>query len=1117
MWNRVGEKIEHVFGRQALPLVWDFAEVAIFSDATGNYRSAIELIAEVVGSSASAITGQTQLADATRLPLPNEVASIWFTDPPYYDAVPYADLSDFFFVWLKRALPGHALLRDPYDPNNTLTPKTDEAVQDETKFVDGRPKDRVFFENKMALAFEEGRRTVRDDGIGSVVFAHKTTEGWEALLSGMTRGGWVITGSWPIATERPGRLRAQESAALSTSVHLICRPRTEDRIGDWADVLRELPGRVADWMARLEREGVRGADLVFACIGPALEIFSRYSRVETPDGREVPLAEYLEKVWEVVGRAALEQVLGTTEARARNGGAGALEEDARLTALFLWTLKSTAGEDATSEDDADSDDEGEEEEEETAGGKKSKKGFSLAFDIVRRFAQPLGIHLENWAGRIIETDKGIVRLLPVAERAKQLFGDEEMTDWDAQWQARLEKIVRRVAKDLIVNDESEVSEVVRRRLFESLGDEKVRRKVAKEYADWCFERRAQLPAQWTAADVAVTEGKARDALLRRFEACYPFHPATLSVFQRKWQTLPLFQQTRGTLAMFAQWLSKAYVTQHRRAWPEPLITLGSAPLDARDFRASILGVLGEPKLNAAIEADIAGGTAHAAALDLDLKGSFRSLHTRVATAILFESSGGQTDKAAHLPELRFALGGPPDIETTTIDNAADALERHAYFFRKVGTDGFRIGPRAKLIKVMADRRASLDDETEVKPTIRALVKELFEKGAVLPSIPFPEDGAAVQDTPRLAIVVMDPALEWDASGALAKRIEEWTLRRGASDRLYPASLIWCVRKPGRELMDKTEIWLAWKRVAEDLRQGLLGEEGDPEERREVQVRVKDALEVCTDEIWGSYRFVILLDRATGRQAALKVIDLGAGHASSGETLTGRIVAALRSQGLLDNSVGAGYIDRHWPQALLVSGAWPLSGLRQSFLDGSFTRLLDPDKVLRSKIVEFVEKGEFGLASGARSDNSYERAWFGVPVDAEEVTFDSDIYLLKKLSAERLKRPQPESPEAIHPPQLETAPSHSPGATDGVMLPSSDARTIVLRVVGKVMPEHWNRLGTRLVPKLRTNSADGSPVLQIDFSVNVSRQLGLTAKSEVTQILADLGLDKELNVEIEEDR
>src|SRR5262249_51162127 len=124
----------------------------------------------------------------------------------------------------------------------------------------------------------EGQRVLRKDGIGSVVFAHKTTEGWEALLSGLIGGGWTITASWPIATEMGSRMNARETASLATSVHLVCRPRTIEIIGDWGEVLQELPKRVADWMARLEREGVHGADLVFSCIGPALEIFSRYSR-----------------------------------------------------------------------------------------------------------------------------------------------------------------------------------------------------------------------------------------------------------------------------------------------------------------------------------------------------------------------------------------------------------------------------------------------------------------------------------------------------------------------------------------------------------------------------------------------------------------------------------------------------------------------------------------------------------------------------------------------------------------------------------------------------------------------------------------------------------------------
>ena len=423
------EKVEHLFTRNALPMAWDFGEAVPLSDSTGSFRDRLDILVRTISAmagdgQASQGTSATQAADATDHPLPDQAASVWFTDPPYYDAVPYADLSDFFLVWLRRTLPGDQLLRNPFELNNVLAPKVREAVQDETKNADGRPKDRAWFEETMANAFAEGRRVLSEDGVGSVVFAHKTTEGWEALLSGLIRGRWTITGSWPIATEMATRLRARDSAALATSIHLIGRPRSENApVGDWANVLRELPQRVGDWMDRLQGEGIRGADLVFACIGPALEVFSRYSKVETADGREVSLPEYLEKVWEVVGRTALENVLGAAEAKARNGFAGALEEDARLTALFLWTLQATTTEEGADErlgegmttDDADAPDE------DAPGGEA--KGFSLVFDVVRRFAQPLGIDLPKWERRTVETKKGVVRLLPVAERAKQLFGD----------------------------------------------------------------------------------------------------------------------------------------------------------------------------------------------------------------------------------------------------------------------------------------------------------------------------------------------------------------------------------------------------------------------------------------------------------------------------------------------------------------------------------------------------------------------------------------------------------------------------------------------------------------------------------------------------------------------
>jgi hypothetical protein len=683
----------------------------------------------------------------------------------------------------------------------------------------------------------------------------------------------------------------------------------------------------------------------------------------------------------------------------------------------------------------------------------------------------------------------------------------EMTQWDQEWQDRISKVVRRVAKDLIANDETEISEVIRRRLFQDLGSEKIRKNVAKVFGDWCFERRAQLPPEWTAVDSAATDAKAREFLQRRFEACYPFHPATLSVFQRKWQALPQYQQTRGTLAMLAQWISIAAQDAFRKARTEPLITLGSAPLSEPGFRSVVLGQLGESRLVAAIDTDIAGEQAHSKALDADTKGPLRDIHRRVGTAILFESSGGQTDKVAHLPELRFALG-EPELDTTSIDNAAFTLEDRSYFVRKAGSDGFRIGYQPTMKKVVSDRRASLDEETEVKPALRKLVEDEFRRGASIPVVPFPRDGAEIPDTPRLTLLVADPEVEWSGGGSLRTQIAEWTRQRGKSPRLYPGALVWCLKKPGRDLREKVELWLAWKRVAREVAEGILGGEFEKSDRAELQSKVKDSEEAAKDEVWGDYRFAVLSD---GQEPeGLKAIDLGAGHSSSGETLCGRVVAALKSEALLNESVGAGYIERNWPPALKNSGVWPLASLRQSFLNGSLTRLVDPDSILKSKIVEFVVRGDFGLASGRKVDGSYERVWFQELLPPEEVAFESGVFLLRKAAAETLKAGGPPTPTPEHGPQPgpEPGPTPAPGPAPGPK-PEPGVQTQTIRLVGNVPPEVWNRLGTKILPKLRSGT---DLRVGLEFSVTVKSDTASSLMSELRQVLEELGLAEQVRVE-----
>lgn len=201
----------------------------------------------------------------------------------------------------------------------------------------------------------------------------------------------------------------------------MCRPRENpdgsvrtDQIGDWRDVLAELPRRIHGWMPRLAEEGVVGADAIFACLGPALEIFSRYSRVEKASGEVVTLKEYLEQVWAAVAKEALSLVF-------EGADTAGFEPDARLTAMWLWTLNAGGGGDAASADEGDNDTG---DDEESASKSKPKGGFTLEYDAARKIAQGLGAHLEELS-HLVEIKGDQARLLPVAERTKHLFGKEE--------------------------------------------------------------------------------------------------------------------------------------------------------------------------------------------------------------------------------------------------------------------------------------------------------------------------------------------------------------------------------------------------------------------------------------------------------------------------------------------------------------------------------------------------------------------------------------------------------------------------------------------------------------------------------------------------------------------
>jgi adenine-specific DNA methylase len=415
-WNSTGQKMQATFGRQALPIVFDFCEANPTGTSVGAWANISECVLLPFDTATTLRRpGVVEQAPAQSHPLPDDSAAAFVSDPPYYDAVPYSDLSDFFYVWLKRNVPGMA-------GGNALTPKIEECIVDEVK-----GKDAAYFENTMGLAMAEGRRVLAPYGIGVVVFAHKSTSGWESQLQAMIDAGWTVTASWPIDTEMETRLRALNSAALGSSIHLICRPRENHdgtvrvtEVGEWRAVREELPRRIHEWMPRLAEEGVVGADAIFACLGPALEIFSRYSRVEKASGEVVTLREYLEQVWAAVSTEALSMIF-------RDADAAGLESDARFTAIVLWTLGAGGSSSSESSESESEDAEEEDEEDESPKGKAAKGGYTLEYDAARKIAQGLGVNLEQ-IDSVVEVKGDKARLRPVSERAATLFGKVEKAE-----------------------------------------------------------------------------------------------------------------------------------------------------------------------------------------------------------------------------------------------------------------------------------------------------------------------------------------------------------------------------------------------------------------------------------------------------------------------------------------------------------------------------------------------------------------------------------------------------------------------------------------------------------------------------------------------------------------
>ena len=299
------EKASGTFGRFALPITWDFVEVFPWSKSAGGAPGSLDHIVEFAEKALEALTKSDlpniSLKSATD-PLNGSIDAV-VTDPPYYDAIPYADLADFFYVWLRRTV------GDQYPRvfGTPLTPKSDELVQQSK----GRGrKDKAEYEAGMAAAFRRAWEDLVSAGRMVVVFAHKDPDAWETLVTAMIQAGFTVTASWPIDTERRGRVRAQTSAALASSIWLVCRKRLQDAgIGRYIAVRRAMEERITERLRYFWDVGISGPDFVWAAVGPALESYSAYDEVRRLDGSPFTVSEFLREVRRMVADFALGQIL----------------------------------------------------------------------------------------------------------------------------------------------------------------------------------------------------------------------------------------------------------------------------------------------------------------------------------------------------------------------------------------------------------------------------------------------------------------------------------------------------------------------------------------------------------------------------------------------------------------------------------------------------------------------------------------------------------------------------------------------------------------------------------------------------------------------------------------
>ncbi|MEX0701796.1 MAG: DUF499 domain-containing protein [Planctomycetales bacterium] len=728
--------------------------------------------------------------------------------------------------------------------------------------------------------------------------------------------------------------------------------------------------------------------------------------------------------------------------------------------------------------------------------------------------------------------------------------DLEMNPDDQRDYESIKKLCDRVGKAILMSADKEMSEIIRRRLFEWHGLTNDAKATCSAYAEWAADHAQELA------------GVDRDAVHEQFKACYPFHPSVLSVFERKWQSLPRFQRTRGILRLLALWVAHNYQDEHRKVTNEPLITLGLAPLENPIFRAALFSQLGSDELEIPVAADIAGKAreSHSLKLDKEASDAIRKsqLHRKVATTIFFESNGGQSQSRAEasLPEIKTDVCGP-DIHTADVDTVLEGLAG-ACFYLQWERNRYRFGLSPNLNQVLVSRRGAVP-EKEIGKRIEQRTEDIFRKNGtdacrLVEREFFPKRSNDVKEVPKITLVAMDldhPAEEratLDLMNAIVKD-------SGTSGRTFKSALIFAAPDPAENVYDKAREVLAWEDVDDDEETKKRVDEG---QLKLLARNLANARRDLDEAIFRAYKHLYLL----GKDNRLRHVDLGNITSSAAGSLVDVYLQRLGSGGLDEvvDSVPARKLPSYWPPSMTE---WSTKSVRDAFYSSPILpRLINAEAVKRA-IADGVSQGIIGYAIKDATSGRLKLEKLKESLFDADVEISDDVYILKADEAQKLREPprlaqillRPEHPTvkvgeqvaftcsaidqygqpiaggsiewsatggAVDATGMFTAADHGgaftvKAVTSGIEAlaevrittkdepppPSPPPGATYIRWRGTVPPQKWMNFYTKVLSKYAT-----SPDLKIEvaFEVKVEREQAESKSAETKTGLRELGLE-----------